>query len=82
MTSVSHSNLEQSAEREKSRSALLSSFAKSVPLQCLNAPFREKTSTHTLDKLDSFDHIWVDSKHLEEEIEALKWIARRKEMEW
>ena len=78
MTSIHKPQSEQNDEREIDRSELLlKAVSKSVPLNCLNAPFREKTS----EKLDTFDHLWVDAKHLEEEIEALKWIARRKEME-
>jgi len=59
-------------------SQLLSTLAKSASLQSLSVPFKDNTS----EKLDVFEHNWIDAKHLEEEIEALKWIARRKEMEW
>ena len=66
------------APENQNCSQLLSTLAKSASLQSLSVPFRDNTS----EKLDVFEHNWIDAKHLEEEIEALKYIARRKEMEW
>ena len=31
---------------------------------------------------DSFEKLWADARRMEDEIESLKWLARRKEMEW
>ena len=75
MTSISQTESETAPE---TFSELLSVLAKSASLQSLNVPFREKSAS----KPDTFDKVFVDIKHLEEEIEALKWLARRKEMEW
>ena len=41
-------------------SQLLSTLAKSVSLQSLSVPFRDNTS----EKLDVFEHNWIDAKHL------------------
>ena len=30
----------------------------------------------------SFEKLWADARRMEDEIESLKWLARRKEMEW
>ena len=43
----------------------------------LHSPFDTRTQ-----KLEDFDDVMKDAKSLEEEIEVLKWMARRKEMEW
>lgn len=75
MASISQTESETAPE---TFSELLSVLAKSASLQSLNVPFREKSAS----KPDTFDKVFVDIKHLEEEIEALKWLARRKEMEW
>ena len=75
MASISQAESETAPE---TFSELLSVLAKSASLQSLNVPFREKSAS----KADTFDKVFVDIKHLEEEIEALKWLARRKEMEW
>ena len=75
MASISQAESETAPE---TFSELLSVLAKSASLQSLNVPFREKSAS----KPDTFDKVFVDIKHLEEEIEALKWLARRKEMEW
>ncbi len=31
---------------------------------------------------EPFEHLWKDARGLEDEIEVLKWMARRKELEW
>ena len=41
------------------------------------APFECKTEPN-----DSFEKLWKDARGLEDEIEILKWMARRKELEW
>ena len=78
MASISQSDSETASENIENVGELLSVLAKSASLQSLNVPFREKCAN----KPDAFDKVFVDIKHLEEEIEALKWLARRKEMEW
>ena len=40
-------------------------------------PFECKTEPN-----DSFEKLWKDARGLEDEIEILKWMARRKELEW
>ena len=43
----------------------------------LHSPFDTRVET-----VEDFDNLLGDAKTMEEEIEALKWMARRKEMEW
>ena len=43
----------------------------------LCSPFECNTGPKT-----SFEKLWKDARSLEDEIEVLKWMARRKEVEW
>lgn len=43
----------------------------------LHTPFETRSK-----QVEKFDSIMNDAKNLEEEVEVLKWMARRKEMEW
>jgi hypothetical protein len=47
-----------------------------------NAAFENLEELFDGAKKPSFESLWGDSRQLEEEVEALKWMARRKEMEW
>lgn len=43
----------------------------------LYVPFQIECQSKSL-----FEDVWKDARRLEEEIDALKWLARRKELEW
>ena len=44
----------------------------------LNTPFEECST----EPKASFEKLWKDARGLEDEIEILKWMARRKQLEW
>ena len=44
----------------------------------LNTPFEECNT----EPKASFEKLWKDARGLEDEIEILKWMARRKQLEW
>ena len=45
-------------------------------------PFLHSPFDTRVEIVEDFDNLLGDAKSMEEEIEALKWMARRKEMEW